>query len=81
MSIKQELAINDVVHRESVPSHYTRIVPFTAVIHCAKDDMTIAEYALIQSAIVNAAHEIRRLRGEDEPFRWVNSPAEGKDEQ
>ena len=66
----RDLTINDVVHWDNTPAHFERILPFSVTVHAADSDLTASERSLIQSAIVNVAHEIRRARQNDDwsPF-------------
>ena len=67
---ERDVTINDVVKWETLPVHYARIAPFSATIHHA--GLGMRERSLIEDALVNAAHEIRRLRDEGnvDAFRW-----------
>ena len=59
--------IDQVVFWELFPKSYTRVEPFSVTIHFV--ELSLPEKALIQDAIVNAAHEIRRRRNIDgDPF-------------
>jgi hypothetical protein len=77
MSAKN-ITIEDIVHFQSTPRSYVRHEPFTATIY--HTSLTIAEKAVIQSALVNAAHEIRRRRGVEDvmPFTLVYPKEDGE---
>lgn len=59
----KNIKIDNVVFWEKRPSNYTGILPFTATIH--HFDLDIHEKSIIQSALVNACHDIVRRRGGD----------------
>ena len=67
----KDITIEDIVHFGSKPRSYVRHEPFTATIH--HTNLTVSEKTVIQSALVNAAHEIRRRRGVEDvmPFTLV----------
>lgn len=72
------ITIEDIVHFQSTPRSYVRYEPFTATIH--NTSLTVSEKAVIQSALVNAAHEIRRRRGIEDimPFTLVYPKEDGE---
>lgn len=59
--------INDVLRFEQSPNNHTTVYPFSVTVHVSESHkLTIAEKAIIQDAIVNAAAKIRLMRGSGE---------------
>lgn len=70
--MNEQININQVVCWQQLPAHYTGIEPFTAKIY--HYDLSDWEKDQIQTALVNACHEIVRRRGGDNavPFQYKN---------
>ena len=61
------IAITDVLRFEQSPNSHTTVYPFSVTVHVSESHkLTIAEKAIIQDAIVNAAAKIRLMRGHGE---------------
>ena len=69
---KKNMKIEDIIHIQNMPNHYAEIYPFSVILHVpGLYQLTPAEEAVINEAVVDAAAKIRKMRGQGEcNFAW-----------
>jgi hypothetical protein len=61
-----------IIHKETVPFDHMAMYPFAVTIHTPGPyPLTIREQAVLEEAIINAAHSIKIMRGNELPFAWT----------